>query len=225
MKKNTMQTALLLLYLGWFHPSFLQAEVSLLPVANEVGFMARLLINETPFPGEKGYVSEANSKQTMDAILAVVVNRAHRVPRPYSRKAVASVDTSDLIEIVAAGGKRGQVDGFYLDEHSKPAVVPRVEERVEYLLMVANKGTPGTFAALFTYAQEQSRKALDEHEAAKDPFALLSEIGQIPVTGYSFAWMTDAPQFNPGGNFLRIPNQSNGSLGGNRFFTLRKNPQ
>jgi hypothetical protein len=37
--------------------------------------------------------------------------------------------------------------------------------------------------------------------------------------------MTDEPQYNPGGNFLRIPDEQEGSLGGNRFFTLRKKPR
>ena len=32
-------------------------------------------------------------------------------------------------------------------------------------------------------------------------------------------------QYDPGGNFLRIPDEQAGSLGGNRFFTLRKNPR
>jgi hypothetical protein len=35
----------------------------------------------------------------------------------------------------------------------------------------------------------------------------------------------DEHRFNPGGNFLRIPDEQQGALGGNRFFTLRKDPQ
>jgi hypothetical protein len=37
--------------------------------------------------------------------------------------------------------------------------------------------------------------------------------------------MTDLDIYNPGGNFVSIPSANDGALGGNRFFTLRKNPQ
>jgi hypothetical protein len=44
----------------------------------------------------------------------------------------------------------------------------------------------------------------------------------MPVTGRAYSWMTDRGCYNPGGNFVRIPDAEQGSLGGNRFFTLRK---
>ena len=50
-------------------------------------------------------------------------------------------------------------------------------------------------------------------------------VNGVPATGRAYAWMTDEPQYNPGGNFLRIPDDQEGSLGGNRFFTLRKQPR
>ena len=47
----------------------------------------------------------------------------------------------------------------------------------------------------------------------------------IPATGSAYSWMADEQRFNPGGNFLRIPDDQQGALGGNRFFTLRKDPK
>jgi hypothetical protein len=34
--------------------------------------------------------------------------------------------------------------------------------------------------------------------------------------------MTDVRGFDPGGSFVRIPDANQGSLGGNRFYTLEK---
>ena len=33
--------------------------------------------------------------------------------------------------------------------------------------------------------------------------------------------MTDVGQFHPGGRYVRIPDDDQGGLGGNRFFTLK----
>jgi hypothetical protein len=37
--------------------------------------------------------------------------------------------------------------------------------------------------------------------------------------------MTDRDCYKPGGNFVAIPDVDGGSPGGNRFFTLRKEPR
>jgi len=34
--------------------------------------------------------------------------------------------------------------------------------------------------------------------------------------------MTDRDYYKPGGSYLRIPDQYDGVLGGNRFFTLKR---
>jgi len=47
----------------------------------------------------------------------------------------------------------------------------------------------------------------------------------VPVTGRAYSWMTDVDSYHPGGNFVSIPSTDDGSLGGNRFFTLRKDPK
>jgi hypothetical protein len=53
----------------------------------------------------------------------------------------------------------------------------------------------------------------------------LKRVGAIEVTGRAYSWMTDVDCYNPGGNFVSIPSSDEGSLGGNRFFTLRKVPK
>jgi hypothetical protein len=58
-----------------------------------------------------------------------------------------------------------------------------------------------------------------------DRFATLYLVQQIAVTGRAYSWMTDKDYYRPGGNFVTIPDAEDGSLGGNRFFTLRKAPK
>ncbi len=60
---------------------------------------------------------------------------------------------------------------------------------------------------------------------AADRFAGISVINLTPVTGSAYSWMTDKDCYNPGGSFVAIPNAQGGSPGGNRFFTLRKEPK
>ena len=58
-----------------------------------------------------------------------------------------------------------------------------------------------------------------------DRYAGLKKVGTAHVTGRAYSWMTDRDYFKPGGNFVSIPDKDDGSLGGNRFFTLRKAAQ
>ncbi|MGI6087383.1 MAG: hypothetical protein ACOYCD_05455 [Kiritimatiellia bacterium] len=192
------------------------------PPASPAGYLVRLLINEVPFPGEKGYISEANTKAAMEAVLWVVHGRLHLIPPGYTQVEIAAVRARDVIDVITAGGPKGQCDGFYRDEHGAPATVPRVEERVRYLLQIANRGqAPGRFSVLLNYAQRLARDYLADGIAVLDRYAHLRRIGPCPVTGRAYSWMTDRAFYNPGGNFVAIPNANQGVLGGNRFYTLR----
>jgi hypothetical protein len=130
------------------------------------------------------------------------------------------VETQSVIDVMTAGGVKGQVDGFYKDTDGRPVAVPRVHERVAYLLSFANRGEPGKMARLLLYARDISRKYFQAGPASKDLFAELRVVGPKPVTGRAYAWMTDVRGFDPGGTFVRIPDANQGSLGGNRFYTL-----
>ncbi len=193
------------------------------PPPTAAGYLARLLINEAPFPGEKGYVSEANTRATMEAVLWVLHGRLKIIPPGYTQVEIAAVRARDVLDVITAGGPKGQCDGFYRDEHGTPATVPRVEERVQYLLQTANRGkTPGRFSALLNHAQTLARGYLTDGISVLDRYAHLRRIGQHPVTGRAYSWMTDRGYYNPGGNFIAIPNAEQGVLGGNRFYTLRQ---
>ena len=197
------------------------ASVKLPPPTTKAGFIALLLINEVPFPGEKSYKSEENSKLAMLSVLLVLDNRLQHIPPGYKQKQIATVRTKNIINIITAGGERGQVDGFYLNSRGTPTTVPRVTRRVNNLLNIAGKGKPGTFAALLNYAAEISKSYL-KGKSIGDMYVNLKYIHPHKVTGRAYSWMTDHLSFNPGGNYVSIPDKDDGSLGGNRFFTLRK---
>ncbi len=186
------------------------------------GYLARILINETPFPGERGYISTADTQAAMVQILWVLHGRIHLIPPGYRQEQVAAVRTNSIFDVITAGGIHGQCDGFYRDQRGALATVARVEDRVQYLLKIANSGgRPGKFAGLVNFAQGLARSYLDGGMEAADRFAEIRNIHRIPVTGRGYSWMTDRDIYSPGGNFVRIPNELNGAMGGNRFFTLK----
>lgn len=188
------------------------------------GYLARLLINETPFPGERGWLSEEDTQGAMLAILWVLHSRIHHVPPGYRQEQVAAVRSDDIIDVITVGGEKGQCDGFYRNKAGQFVAVSRVHERIDCLAKIANRGKPGRFARLISYAQGLARAYIKEDLAGADRYAKLREIERTPVTGHAYSWMTDKDYYDPGGNFVKIPNAYDGSLGGNRFFTLRKRP-
>lgn len=200
------------------------AKVTLNDSTSRAGYISLLLINETPFPGEHAYLSVNDSKIGMLQILWVLHNRIERIPPGYRQSQIATVSSSDIIDVMTAGGQRGQVDGFYRDPRGTPTAVPRVHDRVAYLTRVANTGAPGKFATLLSYAKSLGEAYVHAGPDGPDVFRNLSWVDRIPVTGSAFSWMTDGPHYQPGGNFLRIPHHDHGVLAGNRFFTLRTSP-
>ena len=215
---------LFILVLGCFlsSRSLLFAGDDLKPATTKSGYIARLLINEAPFPGERGWVSEANSKATMLAVLWVCHCRLHYIPPGYNQKQVASVHAKNIIDVITAGGEKGQCDGFYRDSSGRFKAVSRVEKRIDYLKNIAGKGKPGKFARLLQYAQGLADAYVAGGIKQADQFAGLKVVRKIPVTGRAYSWMSDKDCYNPGGTFIRIPDEHNGLLGGNRFFTLKK---
>jgi hypothetical protein len=190
------------------------------------GYLARLLINETPFPGERGYVSEAETQQTMLAILWVLHSRIHLIPGGYQQQQVAGVKSKNIIDVITGTGGRRQCEGFYRNAAGKFVTAPRVEERIDNLLRIANTGgKPGRFAGLINYAQGLARAYFKAGMEGADRYAGLKRVNTVPVTGRAYSWMTDVDSYHPGGNFVSIPSADDGSMGGNRFFTLRKDPK
>jgi len=184
------------------------------------GYLSRLLINENPFPGEKGYKSLDDSKIGMVQILWVLHSRIKHIPPGYRQEHVANIKSEDIIDIITA---QGQCDGFYRDEENRASMAPRVEKRVKYLLLVANKGDkPGKFAGLINYAHGLAKAYVEGGIEQADRFAGIKIIKETMVTGHAYSWMTDKDYYRPGGDFIFIPDSLDGSIGGNRFYTLKK---
>jgi hypothetical protein len=209
----------------WGAPQNRSARVTLDPSAAPAGYVARLLINETAFPGEASFRSEADSRAAMQAMLWVLHSRLRHVPEGYSQRQVADVESACILDVITAKGVKGQVEGFYRDRNGQPRMALRVQARVNYLVGIANRGQPGPVTSLLNQAQTLARNYFKAGPGGDDIFADLRKIDGKSVTGRAYAWMTDSNRFNPGGDFVRIPERLLGSLGGNRFYTLEKRVQ
>ena len=206
-------------------PRAAHAEVSLPAPGSVDGYVCRLLINEVPFPGERGYTSEADTMLAMEGLLRVLDARLKHIPPGYTQQQIAAVSTGNIIDIITAGGEKGQFDGFYRDASGTPVMVPRITQRIDNLLKISGRGQPGKFARLLEHAAMLARSYSSGTLSCRDPHKDVRVVNGVLATGRAYSWMTDEPQYNPGGNFLRIPDDQEGSLGGNRFFTLRKDPR
>ena len=206
-------------------PRAAHAEVTLPAMGNIDGYVCRLLINEVPFPGERGYTSEADTMLAMEGLLRVLDARLKHIPPGYTQQQIASGRTSNIIDIITAGGVKGQFDGFYRDASGTPAMVPRITQRIDNLLQIAGRGQPGKFGRLLEHAAAIARDYTSGTLSFRDPHKDVRAVNGVAATGRAYSWMTDEPQYNPGGNFLRIPDDQGGSLGGNRFYTLKKHPR
>ena len=193
------------------------------PASSASGYLARLLANESPFPGERGFVSEADTKATMLSILWALHARMNHVPPGYQQEEIAAIRSQNVIDVITA---KNQCEGFSKDAAGQPVAAPRVEARIQNLLRIANSGDkPGRFANLLNFVQGLARAYLAGGIPGADRFAGLTVVNQIAVTGRAYSWMTGMDYYNPGGNFVTIPDAQQGLLGGNRFFTLRKDPK
>jgi len=199
--------------------------VNVPPMSTTEGYVARLLINEVPFPGERGYKSEEDTMAAMEQLLMVLDRRLEQVPSPYTQRQIAATVTDDIIDIITVGGEKGQFDGFYRDVKGKPSTVARVGERYDNLVSIASKGQPGKFARLLNHAGEVATEYVKSKEEPRDRHAPVKVAQGAPATGGAYSWMSDEVRYHPGGNFLRIEDRDLGALGGNRFFTLRKDPK
>ncbi len=198
----------------------LVAERYLSDATKTEGYLARVLINEIPFPGEPSYQSELDSKSAMCSILYVLDSRINQIPNGYSREEIANTYSKKLIDIITAGGKRGQIDGFYKNK-DQLMMAPRVTKRINNLIRIANKGKPGRFSKLLKYAQKISSEYVNKQKLPRsDLYKKIEKIPPKKVTGRAYGWMTDRDYYKPGGSYVRIPNKLRGSLGGNRFYTL-----
>jgi hypothetical protein len=196
------------------------------PPSTVSGFLARLLINEVPFPGERAYVSEQETQTAMLQILWVLHSRLRLTPAGYRQEHVAGVRADDIVDVICGSGEKRQCEGFYRNASGQFVTDSRVEERLNYLLKIGNSGgKPGRFAGLLNYGQGLARSYVKEGMAGADCYAQLTRVGRVPVTGRAYSWMTDVDSYHPGGNFVTIPDSQEGSLGGNRFFTLKKSPK
>ena len=167
-------------------PALTAANVDFPSASSVEGYLARLLLNEVAFPGEQGYVSEANTRRAMENILLVLDARIHYIPMPYTRFQVAQTSSEKLLDVITAGGVHGQVEGFYRDAEGYAVAYPRVAERLHYLLNIANDGTPGRFARLLNHAAVLASNYIEQLQRPENLYAHLRIVTGKPVTGRAY---------------------------------------
>jgi hypothetical protein len=123
----------------------------------------------------------------MRQILLVLDARLKHIPPGYTQRQIASVKTDDIIDLMTAGGVHGQIDGFYRDDNGRPATVARVRSRLDYLLGIASKGKPGTFARLLNHAQSLASAYALNQAPTPDYFLSLDVVGGTAVTGRAYS--------------------------------------
>ena len=215
--------SLLFVLLLFLMPISLQSSefVQLDSPDTEAGYLAYLLINENPFPSEKGYESVEDSKTGMVQILWVLNDRLRIIPKGYTQFQIANTKTKSIVGVITA---KGQCEGFFLTDDGKPAFAERVQKRITYLLKIANSGgKPGKFAELLNFAKNLSRTYVNFMKIFNpNIFQNIFVINKTKVTGRAYSWMTDKDYYSPGGTFVAIPDSLGGSQGGNRFYTLKQ---
>ena len=153
------------------------------------GYLARLLINESPFPGERGYLSEEDTKAAMLSILWVLHSRMNHVPAGYIQEQIASIRSRNILDVITA---KDQCEGFSKDSAGHPVCAPRVEERIRYLCKIANSGSkPGRFASLLNHGRGLASAYMKDGIQGADRFAGLTVVNRVAVTGRAYSWMTD----------------------------------
>ena len=116
---------------------------------------------ETPFPGEtRFHVSEEETppRHAPDPS-GFLHGRIHLVPLRYTQQQIASVHTDDILEVITGGGG---LAGARASPTRMPPVAPsppRVEQRINFLLGIANRGSAPSsrFARLLNFAQNLAR--------------------------------------------------------------------
>ena len=105
----------------------------------------------------------------MEGLLRVLDARLKHIPPGYTQQQIAAVRTGNIIDIITAGGVKGQFDGFYRDASGTPVMVPRITQRIDNLVEIAGRGQPGKFARLLEHAASLARGYASGALSCRDP--------------------------------------------------------
>jgi hypothetical protein len=180
--------------------------IQLPPITTDPGVLSRLLIAESRTPAYQQY-DEAQVRHGMDAMKAVINNRLNNNPGQFNASNAAT-----YADIITA---RGQFYGFRKNSSGKVALVANVEARINDVLTKANTGTPGKFYRFVQHALDVTSGGIS------DPFAGVTNIGGVHVTGGGYGWRT-AGSSGPGGKFVLIPAHMGGVIQGNQFLCVKR---
>jgi hypothetical protein len=111
-----------------------------LPAANSVeGYLCRLLINEVPFPGERGYTSEADTMLAMEGCCACSM-RASSTSRRGIRSSRSPRCARQHHRHHHGRRREGAVRRLLPRRSGTPVMVPRITQRIDNLLEISGAG-------------------------------------------------------------------------------------
>ena len=180
--------------------------IQLPPITTVEGVVARLLIAECRTPADHLHYDEAQVLICMKAMKAVVHNRLHHHPELFG-----APNAANYIDIITAPG---QFHGFSKDASGNVVISPDVQHRIDDVLRLANTGAPGKFYRFVENAINVANGGIN------DPFAGVTNIGGVPVTGGGYGWRA-ASASDPGGKLIPIPASIGGVIQGNKFYALK----
>jgi hypothetical protein len=146
-------------------------------------YLAALLINEVPFPGEPAFKSADDSKAAMRAILWTIQCRRAEIPEGYTRQQIAATSSTNLVDIITAFN---QMDGFFKTRTDRHTFAPRVAERITYLRLLGQRDDTPTISELLDFAHSNAlHYAAGNPLLHPNPFVALTNLppDAIEVTG------------------------------------------
>ncbi len=173
---------------------------------SDLGVVVHLLLAESQTPSFAAY-HVPSVLRGMHAMKATVANRLALNPSWF-----AAAGASNFRDIVSAPG---QFRGFSKDSTGRLVLHPSVLQRILEIVSQATADPGGRFASHVELARSVSEASVS------DPFVLLRKIGDVQVLGGTYGWRT-AGSSAPGGRFVQVPEADGGVIGGNQFYTLKK---
>jgi hypothetical protein len=185
----------------------LDENVTLPAISTDKGVLCRQLIAKRNNPGSPSY-DEQEVLKAMKAMKAAVDNRLH-----YSDPIIFGArGAHSWFDIITAPG---QFQGFSKGDDGQLVISSNIQKLIDDVMMKANTGAPGAYTRFVQNAIDVANNDVD------DPFRNLTMIGTVNVFGGGYSWLTDG-RGEPGGSYVKIPDEQGGLIAGNRFYALAK---
>lgn len=181
------------------------------PARSDAGVLARTLIAESQTPGSTNAYNASEVKRGMQAMKAAIENRLHDAHPEW----FGAPGAQNYADIVTAPG---QFAGISKGGDNWPVYAADLRVRIRDAKLKPN---------LPVWSPARYREYLGNVLAVvdgpvSDPFAQITAIDGVAVTGGTYGWRTAGSSTSGLGNLLVIPPAQGGTIAGNYFLALKK---